>query len=257
MDSSTAMMMAKMVRVIQTITDEEVNSNHELQTVLFEKIAMARTDPRNEPDHAHGLAAKAMVFLKQYAEASHEQYAWDDKFVQEVCALCERVPSEKRNEDARFQQCVREVPVTDVMRAGAGSWHAMHHQAAEVSTLDELKFVIRCIRRYQMYFYCGECQKHFGEYLQQYPPEKLLEQPLLKKMKRGGDDDGDEEIEFSAIFEYTVDFHNAVTTRRMARYEEMGMHKAAALLKTFTMAEAYDRYYGEPVDMCHEKCGSV
>ena len=94
---------------------------------------------------------------------------------------------------------------------GPGIWFTIHTLAANASSDNEKKDVIKHIRKLHDRFPCLECKGHFGEYLTKHPPEDSL----------GGNED--------ALFLWTVNFHNAVNYR--LRKPQVSYEEAKSIYK--------------------------
>jgi len=59
-------------------------------------------------------------------------------------------------------------------KLGPGTWYCIHMLGAFALTEDKVVFFCQYIRTLQKKFWCDECSEHFGEYLDNHPPEKSL-----------------------------------------------------------------------------------
>jgi hypothetical protein len=168
---------------------------------------------------------------------------WDSEITDKACKIVANTPLDERKENVHLLKCVSELPPFHPLRAGPGSWHSIHVVAANVRTPEDHMRACEFIRLIQDNFYCEVCKVHFGQYLDQNPPEALLKPPrnnVLLEVKNA--DTGDAFV-VSKLFDWTVRFHNKVNEHRR-RYND------SSNVLVMGLPEAYKIYYYRQYDTC-------
>jgi len=94
---------------------------------------------------------------------------------------------------------------------GPGIWFSIHIMAYNAKTQKEKEFVIKQIRIIQQNFPCQECKIHFGNYLENHPPEATASP----------------KSDSESLFLWTVNFHNAVNFRK--GYPQLSFEEAKSI----------------------------
>jgi hypothetical protein len=168
---------------------------------------------------------------------------WDSDITEKACKIVASTPLDERKENAHLLRCISELPPFHPLRAGPGSWHSIHVVSMNVKTPEEHISACQFIRLIQVNFYCEVCKVHFGQYLEENPPEELVRPPrnnVLLEVKNA--DTGDSFV-VSKLFDWTVKFHNRVNQHR---HNYSGSSSPLVL----TLSEAYKIYYSRVYDTC-------
>ena len=110
--------------------------------------------------------------------------------------------------------------------SGPGVWINMHLTTLYARTKTEKNFVVKMIELTSRTFPCMECRKHIQEYIEMHPLDSAVENVIST------DQDGHD----ISLFEWTVDFHNAVNKRLKK--------------KVYTVEEAYKLYSNMEKEGC-------
>jgi hypothetical protein len=168
---------------------------------------------------------------------------WDSEITNKICKMVACTPSDERKENPDLTKCLAEMPAFHPLRAGPGTWHAIHTMAASVSNPEDHMRVCGYIRLIQDNFYCEICKQHFGKYLEENPPEQILKLPRnnvfleVKNLETG------EMFTVTKLFEWTVNFHNKVNDHRVN-------YIGSTSPLTLTLQQAYKTYYLKQFDSC-------
>lgn len=168
---------------------------------------------------------------------------WDSGITDRACKMVSSTPLDERRENPNLLKCVSELPAFHPLRAGPGSWHAIHVLAANVKTADDHRGACDFIRLLQENFYCEVCRKHFGEYLLENPPEAIIKPPKNNVLLEVRNVNTGEKFQVTKLFEWTVAFHNRVNAHRHN-------YRGSATPLVFTLEDAYRVYYMRQYDTC-------
>jgi hypothetical protein len=170
---------------------------------------------------------------------------WDSSITNNVCKMLTSTPAEERKVNKDFLKCVSELPAHHPLRAGPGSWHSIHVMALEVKSVEDHLMVCKFIRIIQNHFYCSICKEHFGKYLEENPPERLLKPPRNNIMLEARNVDTGETIIVPKLFEWTVTFHNKVNEHRHN-------YRGSSSQLSLSLFQAYKIYSTDSYETCPE-----
>jgi hypothetical protein len=170
---------------------------------------------------------------------------WDSSITDKVCKMLAHTPVEERRENKDLIKCVAELPPFHPLRAGAGSWHAIHVMATTVKNQQDHLTVCAHIRAIQSHFYCEVCKQHFGKYLEDHPPEAMITAPRNSVFKEIRSEAFKEPCLVTKLFIWSVDFHNAVNKHRIN-------YKGSSSPLVMDLVEAYRIYYQNQYESCSD-----
>jgi hypothetical protein len=171
---------------------------------------------------------------------------WDSDITEKACKIVASTPLDERKENTHLLRCVAELPPFHPLRAGPGSWHSIHVVALNVKTLEEHRNACQFIRLIQENFYCEICKVHFGQYLEENPPEALVKPPRNNVMLEVKNADTGEGFVVSKLFDWTVRFHNKVNGHRRN-------YNGTTTSLSLSLPEAFKIYNLRQYDSC-ESC---
>lgn len=172
---------------------------------------------------------------------------WDSEITNKACKIVAGTPLDERRENPDLLKCVSELPAFHPLRAGPGSWHAIHLIASDVKNQEDHQRACETIRLIQSAFYCEICNKHFGEYLEKFPPENEIKSPRSGNVfEEVIDTSTGDRFVVTKLFHWTVRFHNKVNEHRRN-------FKGSSSPLVVTLPEAYRIYYLKQFDTC-ESC---
>jgi hypothetical protein len=171
---------------------------------------------------------------------------WDSDITEKACKIVASTPLDERKENTHLLRCVSELPPFHPLRAGPGSWHSIHVMAMNVKTTEDHSRACQFIRLLQDNFYCEVCKVHFGQYLDENPPETLIRPPRNNVLLEVRNADTGDTFVVSKLFDWTVKFHNKVNSHRQ-NYNE------STTPLNLSLPEAYKIYYSRHYDTC-ESC---
>lgn len=221
------------------------NTYNLLLSTLAAKILSSHPD---EPDmfmDEELLSIMIDILQKKIAiKLSTPGQIWDSEITNKACKIVAGTPLDERKENPDLMRCVSELPAFHPLRAGPGTWHTIHTIAAAVKTPEDHQRACETIRLIQNSFYCEICKKHFGEYLDKFPPENEIKSPRSNNVfEEVIDTSTGEKFIVTKLFHWTVRFHNKVNEHRHN-------FKGSSSPLVVSLPEAYRIYYLKQFDTC-------
>lgn len=176
---------------------------------------------------------------------------WDPDITENVCALLPHLPSDELHTNPDFLRAVAGISPNHPLRAGPGSWHAIHVIGRAVKTYDEHVWACGLINTLADYFYCLRCKDHFRTYLKTHDPRDLVPTPTANVFKELIPVDPVTNrdlppVRVSKLFLWTVDFHNEVNRHRT----DFSGEKTAVVVDALEANLIYDDFLNETFQPC-------
>ena len=201
-------------------------------------------DPEMFMDEELLLAMLAVLQKKIAVKLSTPGQIWDSEITNKACKIVAGTPLDERKENPDLLRCVSELPAFHPLRAGPGTWHTIHTIAANVKNQEDHQRACETIRLIQSTFYCEICKKHFGEYLEKFPPENEIKSPRSSNVfEEVIDTSTGDKFVVTKLFHWTVRFHNKVNEHRHN-------FKGSSSPLIVSLPEAYRIYYLKQFDTC-------
>jgi hypothetical protein len=222
------------------------NTYNTLLTNLASEILTSHPNERDMFMDERLLATMSDLMLKKIViKLKTPGQIWDSSITDKICKMLAFTPAEERRENKDLLKCVAELPAFHPLRAGAGTWHAIHIMASTVTTPEDHIKVCSYIRAIQNHFYCEICKLHFGKYLTENPPELLLRPPRNSVSIEVKNVDTGETFIVTKLFDWTVKFHNVVNAHRI-NY----LNSTSPLV--MSISQAHKIYYTDQYDTCSD-----